>query len=78
MRGASLCLDRPKKGILFHPIGICFIRCLTERALQPYRTLCFRGRMDLTYVTDPALRPAAATGGLPPSVYSPLDGNQYA
>ena len=56
-----------------NPIGRFFFRCLTRRAVPSGRPSCFGGRIDLPDINDPATPPAAASGGLSPSVYSPRD-----
>jgi hypothetical protein len=52
-------------------IGSFFFYCPATRTPYSYRPVCFVGRIGLTYITDLAIRPIAASGGLSPSVYSP-------
>jgi hypothetical protein len=55
------------------PIGSFFFRCPVRRALPSGRASCFGASIDLPDITDPITPPAAASGGLSPSVYSTRD-----
>jgi len=49
-------------------IGISFFPGMVGRPWEPIRPSCFGGRIELPDINDPATPPAAASGGLLPSV----------
>jgi len=58
------------------PKGCFFFSLSHQEGLHSYRPSCFCGRVGLPDINNFAAPPAAGSGDLLPSVYTPWDGNQ--